>query len=106
MIDFKEIQGFEEWVENNCEIPYPYTKSIYWFQDLLYYLKLCLVQKFLREDHEIHLYVDPADNESYGIIVGEISEQEWIYEGGLPKYFKTYEQALEAGIKENRAYLK
>lgn|SRR3990167_10512152 len=58
------------------------------------------IQKWLRETHKIHLIVDPAEDNSYGIIVGTIQDMEWIYENNEPKYFKTYEEAIESGLQK------
>lgn len=60
-----------------------------------------LLQKWLREVHNIHLLIEPYYNEQtvliYGIdVIIENSKEEIIIEKG----FKTYEQALEIGLQE------
>ena len=60
-----------------------------------------LLQKWLREIHNIHLMLEPYYNEQQLLVYGfdlltERTEEKTIVEKG----FKTYEEALEVGLQE------
>lgn len=59
------------------------------------------LQTWLRHNHNIHIFLDPADKDNWGVIYGIIDgDYEWIYEESEEdiKYFKTFEEGLEAGL--------
>ena len=68
-----------------------------------YYLWMCELQKWLREEHnihiEIHLVIKPIGNTIYKSEVYKVFGDMKIGTHFL-EYYQTYEQALEEGLKE------
>lgn len=61
-----------------------------------------LLQKWLREVHNIHIEISVGNDIEYGVIYGKAESPEWIrdIEGIDVIFYKTYEEALEAGLQE------
>jgi len=89
---------------------YSFYKSIYCNNKDEYQIQRptqSLLQKWLREIHNIHLLVEPYYDEQkllvYGFdLITERTEEETIAEKG----FKTYEDALEIGLQEGLKLVK
>jgi hypothetical protein len=91
LLELAEGKGFE------C----PPVKAVTWLSatnnsETEDYIILCLIQKWLREEHGIHVEVEVIFNpKSYGLMIWQNESNMIDYEG-----FKTYEQALQKGLEE------
>ncbi len=68
-----------------------------------------LLQKWLREKHYIHIEISPSSDTDFGVLCGTAEEPSWVRGTGEdedPLYFKTYEEALEAGLLESLKLIK
>ena len=58
------------------------------------------IQKWLREERNIHIMFDVDSNQGKWFFVLSNLKRLMVYDNVISDYFKTYEEALEAGIWE------
>ncbi len=57
-----------------------------------------LLQKWLREEHNLHININDGNIEGFYTSVCKLHKNEWLFVKDI--MFKTYEQALEKGLQE------
>lgn len=93
---YQDIQYSQEVIDKT--ITYNYTESqCRLFGDVYYAPTQSLLQRWLREEHEINIVIFPANNQEswfYGVnkVMWQSCSRETLY--------NSYEEALEAGLKE------
>ena len=85
---------------------FPAKKIFYkcfYFASLLKYLSVppqSIAQKWLRENHSIHIAVDFNQYGRWYYRLYDIEDYDFLSETEVDKIYKSYEEALEAGIEE------
>ena len=67
-----------------------------------WYLELCLLQKWLREDHKINIWMQDWDKLGYGF---DVTSTQGDVMFASTKPFKTYEEALEKALYESLKFI-
>lgn len=65
-----------------------------------------LLQKYLREIHDIHIQIHTFTNQPVGEEIWENCYQAFVDFNGLHPYYKTYEEALEVSLQESLNLIK
>ena len=100
-IDFKKIEGFGAWLIKTYDFS---QTNPHWKYALVYEIKLVSLQKFLREEHNINIFTLYAWEDKFTkMFQSNIESDEWFKES---KLFKTYELALEEGLKQSLTLIK
>lgn len=121
-ISFKVVmlakeKGFVPYCQTSNRAFRFYTnQTIHGVDNRVYYQLMCEMQKWLREEHQIHLHITTADSSKKGVIFHcmvlnyaadpmeykIIPFDETININGLvlPRIFESYEEALEIGLFE------